>query len=217
MSKTNSPVDVSRRELFQILGASMVLTTAGAGVVTPAAAQHVHQEVAVLKSLDTHGNYTPKGLNLHEYQTLRKLADLIIPADGTSKGALDGGAPEFIDFLCSRNEDLAHIFTGGLAWMDQTMLKRGGKTFLESPADQQTALLDQIAYKKNASPELNTELNPGIYFFTWAKNMVMDGFYTSPAGFEDIGFMGNKVLSSFSVPQEAIDYAIKRSPFAQDA
>lgn len=201
----------SRRELFQILGASMVLTTAGAGVVTPAAAQHVHQEVTEIKSLDTHGNYTPKGLNAHEYQTLRKLADLIIPADEHSKGALEGGAPEFIDFLCSRNEDLLRIYTGGLAWMDETMLKRGGKSFLESSAQQQTELLDQIAYKKNASPALN----PGIYFFTWAKNMVMDGFYTSPAGFADIGFMGNKVLSSFSVPQEAIDYAIARSPFAK--
>src|SRR5436305_6020520 len=133
----------SRRELFQILGASMVLTTAGAGVVSPAAAQHVHEEVAGIKSLDTHGNYTPKALNAHEYQALRKLADQIIPADEHSKGALDGGAPEFIDFLCSRNQDLAQIYTGGLAWMDQAMLKRGGKTFLESTHEQQMALLDQ--------------------------------------------------------------------------
>lgn len=202
----------SRRELIQILGASMVLTTAGAGVVTPAQAQHVHQEVSGIKSLNTNGNYTPKALNAHEYQTLRKLADLIIPADEHSKGALDGGAPEFIDFLCSRNEELAGIFTGGLAWMDQAMLHRGGKTFLDSSAEQQTALLDQIAYRKNASPALN----PGIFFFNWAKNMVMDGYYTSPVGFADIGFMGNKVLGSFSVPQEAIDYALQRSPFAKE-
>lgn len=212
-AEKSSAAEVSRREVFQILGASMVLTAAGASVVTPAQAQHVHQEVTEIKSLDTNGNYTPKALTAHEYQTLRKLADLIIPADEHSKGALDGGAPEFIDFLCSRNEDLLQIYTGGLAWMDDTMLKRAGKNFLEAPAQQQTALLDQLAYKKNATPELK----PGIYFFTWAKNMVMDGFYTSPAGFADVGFMGNKVLSSFSVPQEAIDYAIRRSPFAKEA
>ncbi len=211
MSKVS---DVSRRELFHILGTSMVLTSAGAGVVTPAVAQHVHNATSEVKSLDSNGKYTPKLLNAHEYQTLRKLADIIIPADTHSKGALDGGAPEFIDFLCSRNAELAQIFTGGIAWMDQAMMHRGGKTFIDSPAAQQTALLDQISDRSNNT---NPALAPGVQFFTWAKNMVMDGFYTSPAGFADVGFMGNQVLGSFSVPQEAIDYALKRSPFANEA
>jgi hypothetical protein len=210
----SNTVDVSRRELFQILGTSMVLTGAGAGVVAPAVAQHVHNAVSEVKSLDTNGQYTPKKLNAHEYQTLRKLADMIIPSDATSPGALAGGAPEFIDFLCSRNDDLAQIFTGGMAWMDQTMLHRGGKTFVDSAGDQQIALLDQVSDRKNST---DPKLSPGVAFFTWAKNMVMDGFYTSPVGFADIGFMGNQVLSSFSVPQAAIDYAIKRSPFANEA
>jgi hypothetical protein len=30
---------------------------------------------------------------------------------------------------------------------------------------------------------------------------------------KDIGYKGNAVRSSFSVPQEAVDYALKRSPF----
>ena len=34
--------DISRRELFRIIGSSMVLTAAGSGVLSPALAQHVH-------------------------------------------------------------------------------------------------------------------------------------------------------------------------------
>ena len=45
---------------------------------------------------------------------MRRLSDLIVPADETSKGALDGGAPEYIDLLSSNNPDFAIIYTGGL-------------------------------------------------------------------------------------------------------
>ena len=34
------------------------------------------------------------------------------------------------------------------------------------------------------------------------------------AGMKEVGFMGNRAIKEFKVPQEAIDYAVKRSPFA---
>jgi hypothetical protein len=85
-----------------------------------------------------------------------------------------------------------------------------GKDFLGAQPNQQTAMLDLIAWRKNASPELN----PGIEFFTWARRMVADGYYTSPIGFKELGYMGNTAVSQFSVPQAAVDYVMKRSPFA---
>jgi hypothetical protein len=42
--------------------------------------------------------------------------------------------------------------------------------------------------------------------------MVVDAYYTSPAGIKDIGYMGNTAVAKFEIPQEAIDYAINRSP-----
>jgi hypothetical protein len=56
-------------------------------------------------------------------------------------------------------------------------------------------------------------LNPGIVFFEWARNMVVDAFYTSKTGMADLGFLGNGAMSEFRVPQEAVEYALKRSPF----
>ena len=41
--------------------------------------------------------------------------------------------------------------------------------------------------------------------------MTVDAYYTSPVGIKEVGYMGNKALKEFTVPQEAIDYAVKRS------
>jgi hypothetical protein len=205
-----SEENVSRRDLLKTIGSSMILTTAGVGVLPPVLAQHVHDAVMQIKSLDGGPNYEPKCLTRHEFATLRKLSDHIIPADDHSKGAIDGGAAEFIDFLCSRNTELAQIYTGGLAWLDDAMMRNHQTNFLDAKPEYQTAMLDLIAYRKNESPALG----PGIHFFTWVRNMVVDAYYTSPVGIADLGFMGNTAVSTFSVPQEAIDYAIKRSPFA---
>jgi gluconate 2-dehydrogenase gamma chain len=196
--------DLSRRELLRTVGASITLATAGVQVVSAQGAQHVHQAVADEKST---GPYKPKCFTAHQYDTLRKLADYIIPPDGNSKGALDAGAPEFIDFLCSRNDELAAIYTGGMAWLDHEMIRRYAADFFTAKPEQQSAVLDLIAYRKNESPELG----PGIHFFNWARNMTVDAYYTSKAGMDELGYMGNTVRTEFSVPVEAIEYAIKRS------
>lgn len=188
--------DVSRRDLFKILGTTIA--------VTPALAQHVHVAMAEAKSLSAGPNYVPKAFTRHNFQTLKKLADLIIP------GANDAGAAEFIDFLSGHNGELAAIFNGGFAWTDDYMQKMYGSDFLTAKAEQQTALLDKLAYKANYTPETAG----GREFWTWTRNMVVDAYYTSPAGVKDIGYLGNTAMSAFSVPQEAVDYVMKRSPFS---
>ena len=195
--------DISRRELFSIIGSSMVLTAAGSGVLSPALAQHVHAEIAAVKSLSGGPDYVPKKFNPHNFQTLKKLGEIIVP------GASEAGAAEYIDFLSSHNDELAAIFNGGFAWLDHYMQKTYAADFLNASAAQQTELLDKLAYAKNVTPETA----PGVPFWTWARNMVVDAYYTSPAGVKDIGYMGNTAVSVFSVPKEALDYALKRSPF----
>jgi gluconate 2-dehydrogenase gamma chain len=190
----------SRRDLLRNVALAAVL-----GGLDAEAAQHVHTAAAAEKA--TTGTYKPKLLNPHEYQTMQKLADMIIPADEHSKGALDAGAVEFIDLLCSQNPELAATYTGGIAWLDRTMETRYQKNFVSAAPAQQTAMLDLISYRKNDTPELG----PGILFFDWARKMVVDAFYTSPIGVKDVGYMGNKGMSEFKVPQTAIDYAVKRS------
>jgi hypothetical protein len=175
------------------------------GAATTASGQHVHQALLQEKAA---GPYKVKAFNDHEWATLRRLCELVIPADSRSKGALDGNAPEYIDLLSSNNPELASRITGGLAWLDNESRRRySAADFLSAGAEKQTALLDLIAYRKNETPELG----PGIRFFDLARRMIVDAFYTSPAGVEAVGFKGNQAVSHFEVPTEAIEYALKRS------
>lgn len=192
--------DVSRRDLLRNIALSATL-----GGLTADAAQHVHQIAREEKAAT--GDYKPKLFTAHEFQTVQRLADLIIPADDVSKGALDAGAPEFIDLMASGNDRIAAIYTGGIAWLDRAMEKRHGAKFIDARPEQQTAMLDLIAWRKNLSPELA----PGIHFFEWARKMVADAFYTSKAGIEDLGFKGNVGMSQFQVPVEALEHALQRS------
>jgi gluconate 2-dehydrogenase gamma chain len=201
---------VSRRGLLRNLGVSAALATSGAGLVTLEAAQHVHNAIAEEKKAAADAGYTPKRFGAHEFQTLRRLSDLIIPADEHSPGALAAGAAEWIDYMASTSPELAEIYTGGFRWLDNETERRYGVDFIAAKPDQQTAVLDVIAFKKNETPE-NA---PGIRFFNWVRNMVTDAYYTSPIGIKDIGYMGNTAVSEFHVPEEAVQYALKRSPFA---
>jgi len=169
-------------------------------------AGHVHT-MAAEDTAAGGGAYKPKLLNDHEWATLRRLCDLIFPADDHSKGALDAGAPEFIDLLASHNDEIAALYTGGIAWMDDAMRRHHGVTFVDAPPEQQTAFLDLIAYRANATPETAA----GVKFFDWARKMTSDAYYTSKVGIADLGYMGNKGMGKFEVPQAAIDYALKRS------
>lgn len=192
--------EFSRRDL-------LAKVAAGASVVAMADAQHVHESVAQQKTA-AKGPYKPKGLNAHEYATLQKLSDLIIPAEEKSPGALAAGAADFIDFLCNASSEMRDIYTGGLMWIDEAMKDRyNGKRFVDASSEQQTGLLDLIAWRKNASPELN----PGIEFFAFCRRMVADAYYSSPIGYKELGFMGNGAMTTFSVPKEAVEYALKRS------
>src|SRR5215472_3791732 len=156
--------DYSRRDLLR----NVALAVAGAQAISAQDGAHVHEMAA--EAAGTSGRYQPKALTAHEYATLERLTDLIIPAEGKSPGALAAGAAAWIDLLAGENERLLEIYTGGLNWLDRAMLARTGKTFIDAPPAGQTALLDLVAYRKNASPELN----PGIAFFDWARRMTVD-------------------------------------------
>jgi hypothetical protein len=190
----------SRREVLK----NIALSASLAGLPAEAS-QHVHEEVREAKKQT--GAYQPKLFNDHEYKTVRRLAELIVPADDVSGSALDAGAPEFIDLIASNSEKLSTQFTGGIAWLDRFSEKRTGRLFVDAPPAEQTAMLDIIAFRKHETPELAA----GIRFFDWMRRLTTDAFYTHPIGVKDLGFIGNKGMRTFQVPTEAIEYAVKRS------
>ena len=90
---------ISRRDILKTLALSAV----GGSVlkVIPAqAAEYAHQAVQKAKAASS-GKYTPKYFTPHQYETLTSLCETIIPKDEKSAGAIEAGAPEFIDLLTS--------------------------------------------------------------------------------------------------------------------
>lgn len=199
--QTPNEENVSRRGFFHGLG---VATVVSAGAASLEAQEHAHHQVSEEKKAT--GVYTAKFFTPHEMATMKRLAALVIPADEGGPSAADVGAHEFIDLICSKADEIANTYTGGLLWLDGAMLSRYDKKFIEAAPAQQTAMLDLIAYKKNDSPELR----PGIDFFIVARRMIADGYYTTREGHKDLGFLGNKATMKWDVPAASLTYALER-------
>ena len=195
--------DISRRDALRRLGLALMAT----GALDRVAAQEVHHMAAEAQAAAS-GPYTPKSFSATEFRTLERLTDLMIPVENGAPGALAAGCAAWIDMISSENVQLKRIYKDGFAWVDAAMKTRGAASFVEATPAQQTALLDQIAYRRNQS----AELNPGIEFFTWARRMTVDAFYTSEIGIKDIDYRGNRPMGAYPEPTEQIAYVLKRVP-----
>jgi hypothetical protein len=185
---------ISRRDILRTLA----IGAAGGSVlqVIPAeAAEYIHQLVRTEKGTAASAKYTPKYFSAHQYATLIFLCDAIIPKDDHSGGAVEGGAPEFIDLLTSENEKFQLRLGGGLFWLDGFTSDRYGKVFLECAPQQQKEVMDLIAYRKNAIKD--PTLSQGVAFFALLRNMTCDAFYTSKIGIADLQYIGNTSLREF--------------------
>jgi hypothetical protein len=183
---------ISRRDILKTL----TMTAVGGSVlrVIPLqAAEYAHRMVNAEKAVSQ--SYTPKFFSAHAYKTLQSLCNSIIPPDAEAKGALEAGAPEFIDLLTSENADYQLALGGGLMWLDNTCIDRYGKTYLDSAPEQQKEILDLIAYRKNAKQDRT--LQPGIEFFGFLRQLTADGFFTSEIGIQYLGYIGNTYVQEF--------------------
>ena len=184
----------SRRNVLVTIASAAVV----AASVSEAEAQHVHEAVA--EDAKSAGPYKPKAFTEHETKTLRALCETVVP------GASQGGAFEYIDLLCSHNDELKATFTGGMGWLDRKMETRVGTVWVDSKPVEQKAMLDIIAFRMNVDA-----YGPGVRFFDWARKMTVDAYYTSAAGIKELGYKGNGGMAEFVTPPDAIEYALKRS------
>ena len=90
---------VSRRSLFQILGAApAAVALAARPVLAQVNQHHAHMAMpAAARATVPAGPYQRKVFNDQQWRTVGILCDLIIPADDRSGSATAAGVPEFID------------------------------------------------------------------------------------------------------------------------
>ena len=80
-------------------------------------------------------------------------------------------------------------------WLDAVCVDRYGNAYLDCTAQQQTEMLDRIAYRK--SIEQDASLSQGVAFFAFLRNLAADGFFTSKIGIQYLGYIGNGFLTEF--------------------
>ncbi|QNA44435.1 gluconate 2-dehydrogenase subunit 3 family protein [Lacibacter sediminis] len=136
----------------------------------------------------------------HEMATITILADIIIPKDEVSGSASEAGVPDFIEFIVKDMPQNKTPMRGGLRWLDLESSKRFQKAFKDCSAQQQIAIVDDIAYPEKAKPEMKQ----GVAFFNLMRNLTSTGFYTSEIGVKDLGYIGNRPNQWNGVPDDVL-------------
>jgi hypothetical protein len=98
------------------------------------------------------------------------------------------------NFAADRN-----IVLDGFAWLDQEAQRRFGKPFAELNHTQLTSICDELA-----STNPKAELKSPAAFFTRYRELTVGGFYTTPVGMKDIGYVGNVPLTHFDGPPKEV-------------
>jgi gluconate 2-dehydrogenase gamma chain len=183
---------ILRRDVLKSLGIGLAAGSA-ARIIPLQAAEYAHKMVRAEKTPKS--SYQPKFFTPHQYKTLLALSAAIIPSGTQSGGALEAGAPEFIDLLTSENHDFQLKLGGGMMWLDSECTDRFGKAYVYCRADQQKQILDLIAYRKNLASAPSA--SPGIEFFSFLRKFVADGYFTSEVGIKYLEYIGNTSLTEF--------------------
>jgi hypothetical protein len=191
--------DLSRRDAVKALGALSL----GLGL-GPAQVERASRAVAALESAPQAAAAPPAFFTAQEWQTVRLLADYVIPRDERSGSATDAKVPEFMDFLLADKDASLSSRTamrGGLAWLDNECRSRFAKTFVQCTDAQRRQVLDDIAWPKKARPEMSH----GVVFFSRFRDLTASGFFSSAMGWKDVQYLGNVALPSWNgCPPEAL-------------
>ncbi len=133
----------------------------------------------------TSAGFQPQFFSAAEYSTVERLAELIIPSDG-SPGAGEAGVSEFIDFMVASDPNLQFKFRYGLAWLDAHATRLYGKVFRDLAVEVQTEVLEPLAYRGR----YRTGEDEGRTFFNLVRDYTIMGFYTSRVGQQALGNPG---------------------------
>ena len=147
------------------------------------------------------GELWPLTFSPAQSRTAQALCGLIIPADEHSPSAAQLKVHLFIDEWISapypdqvKDRDL---ILRGLAWLDAESARRfAGQRFDQLDVARQSQLADDICWVQKARPEHADAAR----FFKRFRDLTAGGFYTTPEGSKDVGFVGNVPSVSFDGP-----------------
>jgi hypothetical protein len=146
------------------------------------------------------GDYWPLTLSEAQRREVGALCDVIIPAEGSVPSASALGVVDFIDEWVSApyptNFADRPVILDGLAWVASESSKRFGSAFSgATPAQRESLCAEMAAAVPDGSPR------KAIFsFFRRFRDLTSAGFFTTPEGMKDLGYVGNVPLARFDGP-----------------
>lgn len=188
-----SNYSTDRRSLLKIIGAI------GSTCAYPFASEDLYGQSADQRQQTHHHTppeqpAQPRFFNSDDFQTISRIADLIIP-DTDTPGAIRTGVPAYIDLIIARNTDQQLVAADGLRWIDAEAGRLARKLFIELSEEQQLAILEPLC---EASDSGVKNAGRNVQFFGLIKSLTADGYYTSKTGLiDELQYKGNRLLSSY--------------------
>lgn len=134
----------------------------------------------------------PLTLTQGQLDLVANLSDHLVPRDGNIPSASELNVPSVIDEWVSapyngQQKDRVTILHA-LAWIDDESQIRFKKPYIGLNKVQQHAILDDIAYYNEDTPEQFQRIAKAFNRF---KELVLAAFFCTPQGCKDIGYLGN--------------------------
>ena len=204
-----NPGAMDRRQALRWIGAA----AAAAAIFPHATAQDKLQRPAaapggkrigwdpVLNKAYAPGDLWPLTLTPKQRKAAASLTDLILPPDNPGdKQPSQLGVQDFIDeWISSPYDETAKdrpVITEGLDWLDAEAQRRFQKDFADLAEPQKCAIADDICGKT----AVKKEFKPAQNFFNRFRYLAASGYYTTPQGWKDIGYVGNVPTVNFDGP-----------------
>jgi hypothetical protein len=195
-----------RTTIKWVLAAGAAWPLAGKGIAraTTAPAGQGYGTDPDLLAVHRPGELWPLTLTAPQRRLAGILADVIIPADEHSPSASAVGVVDFIDEWVSApypvNQRDRPVVLGGLEWLDAEGVRRFDKAFSDLDTARQCAICDDICDESRALPARQA----AAQFFARYRDLTAGGFYSTPVGRKDLGYIGNVPLAHFDGPPAAL-------------
>lgn len=188
--------ELTRRKLLMLAGSVAASSIAGPALAQKGKSGPPPGRPATLSSVQSG---VPPGPGLRfftsrEFRGLEAFADMLIPTDEVSGGALAAQVPKFIDERLGESLDLAsrQSWREDLAEVDRISRLAFGKPFHACTYQQKAQLMDRMA-KNEGSPR-----EPVEYSFYGIKWQVTFAYYKTRIGIrDDLKYQGNVLLDEF--------------------
>lgn len=195
---------IDRREAIKWMLAALAASTIRMPGGVPSPARSGYGTDPALARTYSPGELWPRTFTEAQHRAVTALCDVIIPAVDSSPGAVQVGVPDFIDEWISApypdQQDDRTLILRGLEWLDAESRQRHRTEFAALTEEQRNAIIQDICHVPDAKPGCAD----GARFFKRFRDLVAGGFYTTPEGMKDIGYVGNTPMAKFDGPPFAV-------------